>query len=100
MTGEADLTFFRQVIRMYIDQGDEQIIDIKDALSRSDIDRLGSIAHKLKGSSLNLGAEAVAETCRSIELKAREKSLIGMSKLIDELVSQFASTKKLFIFSN
>jgi HPt (histidine-containing phosphotransfer) domain-containing protein len=82
---------------MFIDQGDELLIEITDALVSSDIERLGSLAHKFKGSALNLGAEIVAETCRKIELKGREKDASGMEELVKKLTRDFSLTKEQLI---
>jgi HPt (histidine-containing phosphotransfer) domain-containing protein len=54
---------------------------------------MASIAHKLKGSSLNLGAEAVAETCRTIELKGMENDGEGMDALVKKLAQDMILTK-------
>ena len=97
MTRGTDTTFFRKVLQMFIDQGDELFIEMADALSMNDIIRLGSIAHKLKGSSLNLGAEALAETCRIIELKGRNNDLSGMEALVKKLSEEYNQTRKQLI---
>jgi PAS domain S-box-containing protein len=94
MTAGSDPSFFKQVLRMFIDQSDELLTEIKSALSANDIDKLGGFAHKLKGSALNLGAEAIAETCRKIELMARERDSSEMESLVKQLNREFILTKK------
>ena len=92
--GATDPAFFKQVMTMFINQGYEQIIEINQAIASSDIDKIGSIAHKLKGSALNIGAEAMAETCRTMELNARVKDSEGMEVLGKRLSDEFDGTKK------
>ena len=93
MTSGADSSFFNQVLLMFINQGDEILIDITDALAAGDIAKLGLLAHKFKGSALNLGAEIIAETCRLIELKGRENISNGMEELVKKLTRDFSLTK-------
>ncbi len=93
MTSGGDTSFFIQVLQMFINQGDELLIEITDALRKGDITKLSSLAHKLKGSALNLGASAIAETCRLIELQGRELNTIGMEELVKNLSRDFSLTK-------
>ncbi len=97
MTRGSDSSFFKKVLQMFIDQGDELVVEISDALSGNDIKKVGSLAHKLKGSSLNLGAEVLAETCRTIELKARNNDGSGLEELIRQLAREFSETKEALI---
>src|SRR5205085_9855251 len=92
MTRGPDQSFFKKVLQMFIDQGDELVIEISEALSAKDIRKVGSLAHKLKGSSLNLGAEVLAETCRIIELKSRNNDQEGLEELVNKLTSEFSRT--------
>jgi PAS domain S-box-containing protein len=93
MTKGADNSFFKKVLQMFIDQGDELLIEFEKAMSADDINKIGSLAHKLKGSSLNLGAEMLAETCRIIEVNARNNDFTGMRSLINKLSNEFEVTK-------
>jgi PAS domain S-box-containing protein len=93
MTRGTDHSFFKKVLMMFIDQGNELVVEINAALSANDIKKVGSLAHKLKGSSLNLGAEVLAETCRIIELKARNNDSNGMEELVRQLGKEFDETK-------
>lgn len=94
MTSGSEPSFFNQVLKMFIDQGDELTAEISNAFKSSDVAKLGSLAHKLKGSALNLGAESVAESCRRIELNAIEKDMEGMEEHVKKLIRDFGQTKK------
>lgn len=93
MTSGDDTSFFKKVLLMFINQGDDLLIDMTDALVAGDMVKLGSFAHKLKGSALNLGAEVIAETCRIIEINGRENNSEGMEGLIKKLARDFSQTK-------
>jgi CheY-like chemotaxis protein/HPt (histidine-containing phosphotransfer) domain-containing protein/anti-sigma regulatory factor (Ser/Thr protein kinase) len=93
MTAGSDPAFFNQVVNMFINQADEQIYDMSKALSSGNWKEMSSIAHKMKGSSLNIGAEALAETCRKIELKGIENDSEGMDALVKKLAQEIVLTK-------
>jgi response regulator RpfG family c-di-GMP phosphodiesterase len=92
--GESDPTFFDQVMRMFVSQGEEQVMQIRDAVAAGDIKQVGALAHKLKGSSLNVGANAMAETCRTMEIRTRENDSTGLDELARRLEKEFAATRR------
>ncbi|HRH66870.1 MAG TPA: PAS domain S-box protein [Bacteroidia bacterium] len=67
MTAGADPNFFSQVIAMFIEQGNEIVKNVIGLCSNKDYSGMSKLAHKLKGSALNIGANVLAETCRKIE---------------------------------
>ena len=54
---------------------------------------MGQAAHKLKGSSLNLGASNLAELCKKIEVKSRNNELMDIDRMIDSLQSSYERTE-------
>ncbi len=93
MTSGADPTFFNQVIKMFVDQSSEIVEQISGLLPVMDLPQMASLAHKLKGSALNLGANKLAETCRIIEIKGKDLDNYGMSDLVSRLKVELAETK-------
>jgi HPt (histidine-containing phosphotransfer) domain-containing protein len=91
--GESDSTFFNQVLQMFITQADEQVTAIARAVAANNIQEVGSLAHKLKGSALNIGADTMAETCRMLELQARGLDGNDMKALSDRLEREYALTR-------
>jgi len=94
MTSGADPSFFSQVIKMFVDQSSEIVEQIAGLLPVMDLPQMASLAHKLKGSALNLGANKLAETCRIIEIKGKDLDSYGMSDLVGRLKVELADTKK------
>lgn len=93
MTSGADPTFFSQVIQMFMDQSDEVVTQITSLLPVMDLPKMSSLAHKLKGSALNIGANKIAETCRLIEIKGKDLDSSGMSDLVKRLATELVLTK-------
>lgn len=96
MTAGSDPGFFNKVVQMYFNQSEEVMRLMESAMSSGVFDELSSLAHKLKGSSLNLGAARVAEICRLIEIRGKTGDVEGLAGLVDELKSQIGATLKAF----
>lgn len=92
MAASADMDFFGEVIRMFIQQGKEIISDIEDLCTKKEWDKMSQQAHKLKGSALNIGANMLAETCRIIELKGKAPNGEDCTSLSNRLRSDFNIT--------
>ena len=68
-----------QALRLAFEAGQPQ------ALSRE--------AHALKSSSAQLGARALADICKQLELKGREGSLAGVGELLAKLPTAYTAVK-------
>jgi PAS domain S-box-containing protein len=90
--GDDGGKFFRQLVEMYIKLSPALIASIRQHLESNHPEPAGQAAHKLKGSSLNVGAVKVASLCRAIEEKCIEKNTSGISSLIEQLESDFKKT--------
>ncbi len=93
MTAGSDPSFFSEVIKMFINQADEEVYEMSKAFSSKNLSLLTSHAHKLKGSALNLGAEAMAETCRKIEINGKDIDIEDLDVLVKRLAQQLILTK-------
>ncbi|CAH0272507.1 Hpt domain-containing protein [Pseudomonas brassicacearum] len=60
-----------------------------------DADKLSATAHSFKGSSSNMGAKRLAELCGELEQRAKQPSLAGIEKLVNEIDSEFDYVRKL-----
>ncbi len=59
--------FVSNIINIYIDQSSDLLADLTAAAGKKDIESVRLITHTLKSSSINVGALALAELCRSVE---------------------------------
>ncbi|SDO35627.1 HPt (histidine-containing phosphotransfer) domain-containing protein [Pseudomonas arsenicoxydans] len=53
-------------------------------------------AHSFKGSSSNMGATRLTELCSELELRAKQKNLAGIEKLVGEIDDEFAFIRPLY----
>jgi len=90
MTAGSDPAFFKQVIRMYIDQSAELVKSIAIACREKNATQLAQDAHKLKGSSLNVGAKKVSDTCLRLERNGKNGETNGCEPLVAQLQRDFS----------
>lgn len=90
---KVDPDFFRVVINMFLNQSPNLIDEIRHYMQSGQYDKMGQAAHKLKGSSMNLGAGTLAELCKKIEIKARTNELSDIDRLIESLQPVYEKTE-------
>ena len=64
--------FFAELVAEYAAQSTGLLGTIHQGIDEGDLDKIGRAVHTLKGSSLNLGAEAVGQLCATLELALRD----------------------------
>jgi len=84
--------FLREVVNMFLQQAPAMVNEIYFFCKEKRYDDMGHSAHKLKGSSLNIGASALGEICRTIELNARSNKGNDCDVVIENLQSVFDRT--------
>ncbi len=89
-------SFFKDILKMYLDQCPEVIEEIKVSYIKNDLQGLKLKVNSLKGSSINLGASGVTEICRTIEDKIKNDSDKDVKKDLDELEDVYHKTSLVF----
>ncbi len=67
----------------------ELMKDIDDAISRSEADLIARRAHDLKSSCGNLGALAMAQIAKALEIEAKNQNFSEARTLLDKLGKEF-----------
>ena len=93
MSGD-DLEFNNKLLEMYVEQSSINIKEINNFLKLEDFDMLRQSAHKLKGSSLNIGAKAVAMICQEIENCSGNETSSNLLSIVHSLDPLFVETKR------
>jgi len=93
---EDDPTFLRKLTELFIKQSADSIDEIGILYSKADHAALYQAAHKLKGSSLNLGAKALTEFCKKIEEASRNSDLKAMEQPVREMRAVYDATVQLY----
>jgi HPt (histidine-containing phosphotransfer) domain-containing protein len=99
----TDPGFLQQVLEMFMRQAPADIEIIRNALDSGDFSSMWKAAHKLKGTSLNIGALRLSEICRDIEKKGRNLETSGLYGLCMQLEADYKATvaelKELFQYN-
>jgi len=64
---DADHGFSKSIVQNYFDQVDTTFQDMAAALAKTDLPKLSSLGHFLKGSSAALGVWKVQATCETMQ---------------------------------
>jgi signal transduction histidine kinase/CheY-like chemotaxis protein/HPt (histidine-containing phosphotransfer) domain-containing protein len=75
------------LLAQYRHELDQARADLGAALAAHDLERIASLAHKLKSSSRSVGAAALGDCCAALESAGRE----GQTQLLSELGAGFAA---------
>jgi HPt (histidine-containing phosphotransfer) domain-containing protein len=86
-----DADFVGELVDEYLADAPRQLDAMRAAVASGSIDELTRASHTLKGTSLNVGAAALAEICRGIEQRARAGEWTGVEGLIGEAEQAFGA---------
>lgn len=83
-----------ELIGMYLADARKLVENLRRALREKCPAELRNVAHTLKGSSGNLGAERLAAICRDLEMKGSDGTLDGATRLLRRLVGEFLEVER------
>jgi two-component system sensor histidine kinase/response regulator len=87
--GDAEL--YREVLGAFAEDVPALIDDLRRACEQGDAQRLASLAHSLKGSSANIGAEPTRALAARIEQQVKRGEVAGAAALLQPLERELAS---------
>lgn len=79
-----------RLIDLFLQDAPLRVAAIRDAVERADAQAAARAAHAFKSASANLGASALAQLCRRLELDCREGSLAAAQGLVTEIEAEYA----------
>jgi len=74
----------------FVTDSEERLRLLQDAQQDQDAQAMRRAAHSFKGSCSNMGAKALAESCRDLEELARRGELAGSAQLVSRIEREFA----------
>ncbi|WP_108124463.1 Hpt domain-containing protein [Saccharospirillum mangrovi] len=88
---------FNDLIEAFLSDGQQRHADLQEQAQQNpiDADRIRRTAHSFKGSSLNVGATALAALCRQLEDSASAGDLTGAQTLVAEIGTELAELDRL-----
>jgi HPt (histidine-containing phosphotransfer) domain-containing protein len=81
------------LVRLFLEDVPQQLREIGTAQETGDCMRLERAAHSLKGSAASLGAKALAEVARKLEMRGREKKLNDSEQDLADLMKEWERLK-------
>jgi HPt (histidine-containing phosphotransfer) domain-containing protein len=75
----------RGLVRTFLDSTEEDLVQLRRAYSEGDAEKLGSIAHHIKGAAANLELSEIAEAALAIEEIARAGITEDPAGLVDRI---------------
>jgi HPt (histidine-containing phosphotransfer) domain-containing protein len=84
---------FDDLIATYIQDSEDKLKLLRQAVKNSDDEGISGLGHSLKGSSLNICAEDLSVIFRQIEDAGRAKDLSTMDQLLVQALTEFDGLK-------
>ena len=80
---------YLEILTVFIEGKKKDMEDLEEALAREDTELIARLAHKIKGSALNLRLDSVGKPAANIERAAKEGDLSGIAGDWDALTRGF-----------
>ena len=87
---EGDQDFFRELLQIFRDDSQANLLKAREALAREDLAELSRAGHTLKGMLRNLSMNAAAETAAALEMAARLGARGEAEALLEQLEHSLA----------
>ncbi len=94
ISDDGDPELLLDLIQMFLDDGPAKVAAVSEGLLTGDFEKAERAAHSLKGSSGNLGARLLQDTCESLQLSTRNHQLEESRRLAPQLRARYAEAEK------
>ncbi|MFP5394238.1 MAG: Hpt domain-containing protein [Gammaproteobacteria bacterium] len=84
----------QKVIRAFTSHTPQHLQTLRGAIARHDGGTVRKIAHSLKSSSANVGADALAQMCKDLEALGRADSVDGAAPMLIEMEQEFQAVRQ------
>lgn len=78
-----------ELIDCYLEDAPRRLQTIQDAVNQGNARVLHNSAHSLKGLSISLGANSLAEICQTLERIGRAGTTVEASSFVDQLAVEY-----------
>lgn len=91
---DGDPELLLDLIQMFLDDGPEKVRAVHEGLQAGDFEKMERAAHSLKGSSGNLGARRLQNTCEKMQIATRNHDLPTSANLTPQLAADYAEVER------
>jgi two-component system sensor histidine kinase/response regulator len=85
--------FYPQLLQTFTNDTIKRLAGLKSAVASGGLEQLAREAHMLKGASLTIGAQGMADTCGKLEKLGTTQSVAGAAEQLEQLEYQFEEVK-------
>ena len=85
--GDEDLS--RELLEMFLEEFPHKLEEIKKALKEEEAPMVARVAHTIKGSSANIGANTIREAALEMEIASKDLNLNLANTLVDKIQGEF-----------
>jgi HPt (histidine-containing phosphotransfer) domain-containing protein len=90
---EDELHLLKELIEMFLEDTEDRLVKLREAVREGDAPGLRHGAHSLRGSSANIGAPTMAQISREIERAGDSDDLGEASELLGTLEQEFGRVR-------
>lgn len=94
LSDDGDPELLLDLIRLFLADGPVKVAAVRDGLAAKDFEVMERAAHSLKGSSGNLGARRLQNTCEQMQLATRNHDLPTSARLTPQLVAEYSEVER------
>ena len=93
LSADRGSALVQRVIAAYVDDTPQHLRTLRQAIAGLDAGNLRKVAHSLKSSSANVGAETLAQMCKDMESLGRADSTEGASGILTDMEHEFQAVR-------
>jgi len=93
LSAERGAALVQRVIHAYVDDTPQHLQTLRRAIAGLDAGNLRKVAHSLKSSSANVGAEALAQMCKDMEYLGRTDTTEGAAGILTDMEHEFQAVR-------
>ncbi|MEO7496822.1 MAG: response regulator [Massilia sp.] len=93
LSKERGAALVNRVIHAYVDDTPQHLRTLRQAIDGLDPACLRKVAHSLKSSSANVGAETLAQMCKDMETLGRADSTEGAARILTNMEHEFQTVR-------
>jgi HPt (histidine-containing phosphotransfer) domain-containing protein len=90
----GEIEFVDELVDTYLEDGAQMVEGLRDAAARGAVDDLVRPAHSMKSSSINVGALALGEQCRTLEEAARRGEVPHPAEWVERIATGFDDARR------
>lgn len=88
-----DTESIKQLLEIYIEDTEKFINELKRLKKSDEYEKISRIAHQIKGSSYNVGADKVGDIAKEIDISSKTGNYERIEQLIETLETEFEKLK-------